>query len=76
MSVSGNLDGCQVLMLQASDAEGNVIIELDATRLVPLRIRKHDTAGELVGLFYFTDLQFNCGLGDSDFTKEANGFES
>jgi hypothetical protein len=72
----GNLDGCRVLMLRASDSEGNVVIELDASRLVPLRIRKHDAAGQLVGLFYFKDLEFNCGLDDSDFTKEANGLES
>jgi hypothetical protein len=72
----GELDGCKVMVIRASSAGGDVVIELDAARLVPLRVRRHDADGQLMGLYYFNDLTLDCGLGDSDFTREANGFDS
>jgi hypothetical protein len=71
-----DLGGQRVLVLKATDRLGEVLTELDVDRLVPLRIRAYDPAGKPVGLFVFTGLQFNQGLGDEAFSKESNGLAS
>jgi len=67
------LNGQRVLVLKATDRLGAVLTELDVKRLVPLRIRTYGPDGKPNGLFYFEDLQFNCGLNDGAFSKESNG---
>lgn len=66
----------RVLVLRGTDRLGNVLIELDVEHLVPLRVRKYNPSGRLMGLFWFKELQLNQRLTDSTFSKKSNGLSA
>ena len=70
----GELDGRQVLTLSKSSATEKTVIDMEVETLLPLRIRRYTTEGEIIAMYRYKDLRFNCGLADSDFTPEGNGF--
>ncbi len=70
----GELDGTQVLTLSKSSATEKTVIDMEVDTLLPLRIRRYTIEGEIIAMYRYKDLRFNCGLADSDFTPEGNGF--
>jgi len=48
-------------------------IFIDRDLLLPIRLEGYDGDGELMWEYQFDDVRLNVGLGDEDFTPEANG---
>jgi hypothetical protein len=48
-------------------------IHIDIERLLPICIKGYDWDGRLSSKYIYRDMQFNAGLGDSDFAPENNG---
>jgi hypothetical protein len=47
-------------------------IEIDLENLLPVSLACHDHQGKLVGRYVYTNLKFNVGLTDKQFTRKAN----
>jgi hypothetical protein len=69
----GELSGERVITLQKTSDGEKLIVDLQTRTLLPVRIRQHDRDGRLVAFYQYSDLRFNAGLTDEEFTKEANG---
>lgn len=65
--------GMRVLVLRASDDLGSVLAELDLETLLPVHVRTFTPDGEPTSMFMFEQLQFNQGLDDQAFSRQANG---
>jgi len=48
-------------------------IFIDRDLLLPIRLEGYGGDGELMWEYQFDDVRLNVGLGDEDFTPEANG---
>ena len=70
----GELDGKQVLTLSKSSPIEKTVVDMEVETLIPLRIRRYTPDGDMTAMYRYKDLSFNCGLADSDFTPEGNGF--
>lgn len=53
---------------------GRLVLYLDGEHLMPIDIRMYDWQERLIGWYIHTNLRFNVGLGDEDFTEKACGF--
>ena len=54
------LKGADVVTIYLVDARSKAIIDLDAERLIPLRIRQYSGDGELLCSYQYDNLTFNC----------------
>jgi hypothetical protein len=50
-----------------------IIVQIDLGYLVPVALECYDWDGKLVSRYMYTDLKFNVGLKEKDFTPKANG---
>lgn len=80
----GDICGRKVLILQrvlpytkeyAARAAKTTVWYLDVEYLVPLAVEFHDWTDQLVSKYAYSDIKFNVGLGDKDFTPEANDIQ-
>ena len=67
------LNGVRVVRISLGDSKTRALVDLDTERFMPLRIRQYDQEGQLICSYQYQNLQFNCGLDESDFSKQANG---
>jgi hypothetical protein len=70
----GELGGRRTLVLRKAGPAGKVIFELDVETLLPLRVRRYAPDDELLAMYRYKDLRFNCEFTDSEFSRKANGF--
>lgn len=80
----GEICGRKVFILQrvlpytkeyAARAAKTTVVYLDVEYLVPLALENHDWTDQLVSKYTYSDIKFNLGLGDKDFTPEANDIQ-
>jgi len=55
------------------DISHRMRIFIDRDLLLPIRLEGYDGDGALMWEYQFDDVRLNVGLGDEDFTPEANG---